>query len=468
VREPAERRATSATPAWTRRLLDVTIGPRAELPAGLVSGVRSLSGVDLSGVRVHRNSGRPAELDALAYTRGPEIHLGPGQERQLPHEAWHVVQQAQGRVDPSGGPVNDDAGLEREADVMGARALRGAPGQAAPASPVSAQPPVTQLQKSKGQKNRAKRRRQREQEDERREAAIDRLERGGEPDPLDQLQPRKTAARKNIEAHAQRLREARLPPTDVVEVGAGEGRFSGPFSRKFGDNYAATDIARRQGTEGFLGSTRNVGRRYGVNANQLGSHVLPGSLSHVVAANPFGVKGVGGASFGLRKQNPGGTGSNKWQPDPRFLTTARPLLKPGGSVELYGRSNILRENAVAQVTKTGKKGSRTADEQRRVAEAKQKFSGENANPYLEIGPGGLQQLAKQTGYRVNVKRAKQPAGTAQGGNPDTIHSDAQRAQTGLKPFNTRFSFTPEEDGYQSDAEDPRVVYDSGDESDWED
>ena len=50
-----------------------------------------------------------------------------GQERHLPHEAWHVVQQAQGRVKPTmqlqdGVPVNDDQGLEHEADAMGARA----------------------------------------------------------------------------------------------------------------------------------------------------------------------------------------------------------------------------------------------------------------------------------------------------------------------------------------------------------
>jgi hypothetical protein len=54
--------------------------------------------------------------------------VGPGQEEHLAHVAWHVVQQAQGRVQPthqmkSGVPVNDDRGLEQEADQMGARAL---------------------------------------------------------------------------------------------------------------------------------------------------------------------------------------------------------------------------------------------------------------------------------------------------------------------------------------------------------
>lgn len=98
------------------------------LPDKLRSGIELLSGMDMSGVRVHRNSSRPAQLQALAYAQGRDIHLGPGQERHLPHEAWHVVQQAQGRVRPdmqmkSGLAVNADPLLEREADVMGAKAL---------------------------------------------------------------------------------------------------------------------------------------------------------------------------------------------------------------------------------------------------------------------------------------------------------------------------------------------------------
>ena len=81
----------------------------------------------MSGVQVHSNSAKPKELNALAYTQGNEIHVGPGQEQHLPHEAWHVVQQRQGRVAPTfqakgGVPINDDKSLEQEADVMGARA----------------------------------------------------------------------------------------------------------------------------------------------------------------------------------------------------------------------------------------------------------------------------------------------------------------------------------------------------------
>lgn len=97
------------------------------LPRPLKSGVEALSGISMDHVTVHYNSPHPAQFMALAYTQGSEIHLAPGQESYLPHEAWHAVQQAQGRVQPtrqlkSGVAVNGDRGLEREADVMGAKA----------------------------------------------------------------------------------------------------------------------------------------------------------------------------------------------------------------------------------------------------------------------------------------------------------------------------------------------------------
>ena len=97
------------------------------LPDNLKAGIENLSGISLDNVQVHYNSDKPVSLNALAYTQGTDIHVAPGQERHLPHEAWHVVQQAQGRVTPTVQmkdriPVNDDQGLEHEADVMGARA----------------------------------------------------------------------------------------------------------------------------------------------------------------------------------------------------------------------------------------------------------------------------------------------------------------------------------------------------------
>lgn len=96
------------------------------LPDDLKSGVESLSGLSMNDVKVHFNSPRPAQLHALAYTQGTDIHVAPGQEKHLAHEAWHVVQQKQGRVKPTTQmmdvSINDDTALEREADVMGAKA----------------------------------------------------------------------------------------------------------------------------------------------------------------------------------------------------------------------------------------------------------------------------------------------------------------------------------------------------------
>ena len=94
----------------------------------LKARIEALSGLSLDDVHVHYNSTKPAELQALAYTQGTDIHVAPGQGKHVPHEAWHVVQQKQGMVQPtiqvSGVAINDDTILEREADVMGARAAR--------------------------------------------------------------------------------------------------------------------------------------------------------------------------------------------------------------------------------------------------------------------------------------------------------------------------------------------------------
>lgn len=119
------------------------------LPAGLQAGLQGLSGYRLDDVTVHYNSPRPAQLHAHAYAQGTAIHLGPGQERHLPHEAWHVVQQKQGRVRPTlqmkgGVPVNDDRALEQEADVMGSRAAQWHAGLAASRRQASASPGVVQ------------------------------------------------------------------------------------------------------------------------------------------------------------------------------------------------------------------------------------------------------------------------------------------------------------------------------------
>lgn len=98
------------------------------LPAQLQNGIENLSGYSMDNVRVHYNSPRPAGLNALAYAKGEDIYVAPGQEKHLPHEAWHIVQQKQGRAVPTGRlngvDINDNPALEHEADVMGAKAAQ--------------------------------------------------------------------------------------------------------------------------------------------------------------------------------------------------------------------------------------------------------------------------------------------------------------------------------------------------------
>lgn len=116
---------TSGTESVQRK--DAAPANNTGLPDTLKNGVEKLSGHSMNDVQVHYNSAKPAQLNALAYAQGSDIHIGPGQEQHLPHEAWHVAQQKQGRVSATKQlkgqvNINDDAGLEREADIMGAKA----------------------------------------------------------------------------------------------------------------------------------------------------------------------------------------------------------------------------------------------------------------------------------------------------------------------------------------------------------
>lgn len=141
--------------AQTAQLQSAPVANATGLPDNLKGGIEALSGMSMDHVKVHYNAAQPAQLNALAYAQGRDIYVAPGQEKHLPHEAWHVVQQAQGRVRPTrqmkaGVAVNDDAGLEAEADLMGAKALQMGPSawrELAP--PGSASPAVQRVVASK-------------------------------------------------------------------------------------------------------------------------------------------------------------------------------------------------------------------------------------------------------------------------------------------------------------------------------
>ncbi|TDK47932.1 eCIS core domain-containing protein [Algoriphagus formosus] len=100
------------------------------LPDDLKSGIENLSGYSLDDVKVHYNSDQPSQLQAYAFAQGTDIHLASGQEKHLPHEAWHVVQQKQGRVKATmqmkAGPENNDnAILKKAADLLAVKHLKG-------------------------------------------------------------------------------------------------------------------------------------------------------------------------------------------------------------------------------------------------------------------------------------------------------------------------------------------------------
>lgn len=87
-------------------------------------------GADFSNVNIHEGS-KASAVGALAYTQGNDIHFAQGKfdtssnsgKALLGHELAHVVQQREGRVQPTtsinGLPVNDSPKLESEADAIG-------------------------------------------------------------------------------------------------------------------------------------------------------------------------------------------------------------------------------------------------------------------------------------------------------------------------------------------------------------
>jgi hypothetical protein len=119
--ELLELQRTAGNQAVLRLLAQRSQDGPSGLPQALRQEYETTGGVNLRDVRVHADSSRPSQFGALAMTQGSDIHVAPGQGEQLAHEAWHVVQQKQGRVSATGAntttPINDDSALEQEADA---------------------------------------------------------------------------------------------------------------------------------------------------------------------------------------------------------------------------------------------------------------------------------------------------------------------------------------------------------------
>ena len=99
--------------------------PGKDLLPSLAAIVKSISGADTSSIKVHYNSSDQAAVDAHAYAQGTDIHLGPGQQHTLAHEAWHAVQQRGGRVGDNVrshiGLSKDERALAVESDLLSKR-----------------------------------------------------------------------------------------------------------------------------------------------------------------------------------------------------------------------------------------------------------------------------------------------------------------------------------------------------------
>ena len=111
-------------------------GSGSGLSPELNAQMSSAMGSDFSNVNIHANSDKASEAGALAYAQGNDVHFAPGQydpgsqkgQELIGHELAHVKQQSEGRVQANasvgGMSVNNDAGLEKEADSMGAMAAQ--------------------------------------------------------------------------------------------------------------------------------------------------------------------------------------------------------------------------------------------------------------------------------------------------------------------------------------------------------
>ncbi len=133
---PAVTIQAKAEPSGLEAPASAPRGGGSALPGDVESKMAWAFGTDLSHVRIHEGSAA-SEMGALAFTQGADIHFAPGQyqphsqrgQELLGHELTHVIQQSRGQVHASaqaaGVAINDNDGLEQEADAIGAKVARG-------------------------------------------------------------------------------------------------------------------------------------------------------------------------------------------------------------------------------------------------------------------------------------------------------------------------------------------------------
>jgi len=105
-----------------------------KMPEQVQTKMETSLGADFSDVSIHKDSSKATDVGALAYAQGSDVHFAPGQfkpdshagQELLGHELTHIVQQREGRVSANiqkkGMNINNDPGLENEADQLGKKA----------------------------------------------------------------------------------------------------------------------------------------------------------------------------------------------------------------------------------------------------------------------------------------------------------------------------------------------------------
>lgn len=119
--------------------INLARGRGQPLDAGLQQSMGQTMGADFSGVRVHtdtQSNQLNQSIQAKAFTTGQDVFFRQGEynpesrsgQALIAHELTHVVQQKQGRVQPTSSVneanVNNNPSLEKEADVMGSKAAQ--------------------------------------------------------------------------------------------------------------------------------------------------------------------------------------------------------------------------------------------------------------------------------------------------------------------------------------------------------
>ncbi len=108
-----------------------------DLPEDFQTKMESSFGEDFSNVKINKDSKDANELDALAFTQGNNIHFKNGEfdssskngQELIAHELSHVVQQRHRDIGTThkenNYDVNDNEGLEKEADINAKKAVNG-------------------------------------------------------------------------------------------------------------------------------------------------------------------------------------------------------------------------------------------------------------------------------------------------------------------------------------------------------